>query len=69
MMRGGELMARPLCNVHLNNLKHLLKAGSVYGMSGFEVTRSNLNFKLYDSPLSVIRLSCCFLLQNNGKLW
>lgn len=36
----------------LNTFKHLFKEGSMY-VSRFDVTRSNLNFMLSDSPLSI----------------
>lgn len=40
-------------NVHhrLNTFKNLFIAGSIYSVSGFDVTRSNFNFKLSDSPV------------------
>ncbi|KAG2266837.1 hypothetical protein Bca52824_073916 [Brassica carinata] len=50
---------KPLCkelliNLHrLNTLQHLFKTGSMYAVSGFDITRSNLSFKLSDSPLSM----------------
>lgn len=37
----------------LNTFKHLLKEGSTYTISGFDVTRSNPHFKLCDSPVSI----------------
>ncbi|WZZ32738.1 hypothetical protein YC2023_016139 [Brassica napus] len=33
--------------------KHLIKTGSIYSISGFDVTQSNLNLTLSDSPLSI----------------
>ncbi|RID69585.1 hypothetical protein BRARA_C01671 [Brassica rapa] len=33
--------------------KYLIKAGSIYSISGFAVTQSNLNLKLSVSPLSI----------------
>ena len=41
-------------NVHrLNTFRHLFNVGSMYSVSGFDVTHSNLNFKLSDSPVSI----------------
>ncbi|KAL0795767.1 hypothetical protein Bca101_067144 [Brassica carinata] len=41
-------------NVHLlNTFKSLLNPGSVYSVSGFDVTRSIINFKLLASPIFV----------------
>ncbi|WZZ33858.1 hypothetical protein YC2023_017259 [Brassica napus] len=35
-------------------LQHLSKAGSMYSDTGFEVTRSNLNFNLYSTKEEVV---------------
>ncbi|KAL0742847.1 hypothetical protein Bca4012_084360 [Brassica carinata] len=41
-------------NVHLlNTFKRFLNPGSVYSVSGFDVTRSIINFKLLASPIFV----------------
>ncbi|CAN6892138.1 unnamed protein product [Brassica oleracea] len=41
-------------NVHLlNTFRHLFNVGSMYSVSGFDVTHSNLNFKLSGSPVSI----------------
>ncbi|KAF2619876.1 hypothetical protein F2Q68_00039093 [Brassica cretica] len=37
----------------LNTFRHLFNVGSMYSVSGFDVTHSNLNFKLSDSPVSI----------------
>ncbi|XP_024013212.1 uncharacterized protein LOC112087536 [Eutrema salsugineum] len=65
--KGGELLGVDMLfldekstvtqgsiNVHcLNTFKHLLREGSIYTMRGFDVTRSNNNFKLCDSKFSI----------------
>ncbi|RID62740.1 hypothetical protein BRARA_E01791 [Brassica rapa] len=33
--------------------QHLIKTGSIYSISGFDVTQSNLNLTLSDSSLSI----------------
>ncbi|KAG2306655.1 hypothetical protein Bca52824_026403 [Brassica carinata] len=41
-------------NIHLlNTFKRFLNPGSVYSVSGFDVTRSIINFKLLASPIFV----------------
>ncbi|KAJ0240329.1 hypothetical protein HA466_0224700 [Hirschfeldia incana] len=41
-------------NVHrLKIFMHLFSAGSLYTVSGFDITRSSLNFKLSESPVSI----------------
>ncbi|KAL0790276.1 hypothetical protein Bca101_006522 [Brassica carinata] len=37
----------------LNTFRRRLSEGYVYSLSGFEVTRSNNNFPLSDSPVSI----------------
>ncbi|KAF3593098.1 hypothetical protein DY000_02024409 [Brassica cretica] len=39
--------------IHASRLRRHLSEGSVYSLSGFEVTRSNNNFPLSDSPVSI----------------
>ncbi|WZZ45583.1 hypothetical protein YC2023_041842 [Brassica napus] len=39
--------------VELCDLRRRLSEGYVYSLSGFEVTRSNNNFPLSDSPVSI----------------
>lgn len=41
-------------SVHpLNTFRHLPKEGAVYELSGFDVSRSNPNYRLSDSPFSI----------------
>ncbi|WZZ51438.1 hypothetical protein YC2023_051545 [Brassica napus] len=41
-------------NAHrLNTFRHLFSEGSLYSISGFEVTSSNNNFELSNSPLAI----------------
>ncbi|KAG2286621.1 hypothetical protein Bca52824_046225 [Brassica carinata] len=38
---------------HLTTYRRHLKAGSMFSLSGFDVTRCNQNFSLSDSPLLI----------------
>ncbi|ESQ50127.1 hypothetical protein EUTSA_v10002234mg [Eutrema salsugineum] len=65
--KGGELMGVDMLlldekatliqgsiSVHrLNTFKHLMHEGGIYAISGFDVTRSNPQFKLSDSNISI----------------
>ncbi|KAH0873957.1 hypothetical protein HID58_071319, partial [Brassica napus] len=43
----------PISVHELNTFRHLPKEGAVYELSGFDVSRSNPNYRLSDSPFSV----------------
>lgn len=43
----------PISVHELSTFRHLPKEGAVYELSGFDVSRSNPNYRLSDSPFSV----------------
>lgn len=47
------LIQGPIGIQRLNNFKYLLKEGWIYGLSLFDVTRSNIHFKLTDSAVAI----------------
>ncbi|CAF1838362.1 unnamed protein product [Brassica oleracea var. botrytis] len=56
--KGGELMGSSLIQasvpVHrLNTFRELLREGAMYELSGFDVSRSNNHFKLFDSVVAI----------------
>ncbi|KAF8113572.1 hypothetical protein N665_0048s0033 [Sinapis alba] len=53
-MDAKATLIQDTVNVHrLNTFRHLFSVGSMYSVSGVDVTQNNLNFKLSDSPVSI----------------